>query len=592
MSSASDFVIKNGVLKKYIGSGRDVIIPEGVTAVEDQAFCGCRNLTCVMIPEGVTSIGYEAFADCEKLEVVCIPNSVSTIYWGAFRDCGSLKNVTIPKGVSKIDWRLFENCCSLKQIDIQNPDIRIDDAAFDGCCGLADSDGFLIMKGVLFDYFGKGGEVTIPKTVARIASYAFYDCKALKCVAIPESVTEVSENAFKNCGELTVILPESIKKAKSAFSGCACRVQIKRWSAAVNRLMADCVLEEVFSEDYSAFPPAELFSRAVKLSKEKTWDPNAQNESAMLAALKKNAGKLSGSATDDLEQLNFLCSNRLITAKEIDAYLAEAEKREKPEIKALLLDYQNKLGAESVAKARAKKEKAKKDYEDALVERMTARDPSKGVEGLTIAVTGRLETFNTRNELKAFLADNGAKLASSLMAKVDYLIMNDPQSDSDKAQKARELGVEIITEQRFNELAGHLFSIEEATLVHYYGNGGDVAIPDGVTSIGHETFFCCNGLTSITIPGSVTSIGDGAFFGCKDLTSVTIPDTVTSIGDIAFCDCSRLTSITIPGSVTSIGDGAFSNGLFDNNSSIIIHAPAGSYAEQYAKENNISFVAE
>ncbi|MDE6760055.1 MAG: leucine-rich repeat domain-containing protein [Lachnospiraceae bacterium] len=68
-----------------------------------------------------------------------------------------------------------------------------------------------------------------------------------------------------------------------------------------------------------------------------------------------------------------------------------------------------------------------------------------------------------------------------------------------------------------------------------------------------------------------------------------IPDTidnkkVTSIGDSAFWLCSGLTSVTIPDSVTSIGYGAFSG--CDN---VILIVEKDSYAEQYAKDNNIPY---
>ena len=113
-----------------------------------------------------------------------------------------------------------------------------------------------------------------------------------------------------------------------------------------------------------------------------------------------------------------------------------------------------------------------------------------------------------------------------------------------------------------------------------------ITIPNSVTSIENYAFRSCWNLTSITIPGSVTSIGDGAFNSC-DLESVIIHDGVTSIGNRAFVSCYGLTSIKIPDSVTSIGQDAF--GLCDK---LIICAPVGSYAEQYAKENGIPFVAQ
>ena len=112
-----------------------------------------------------------------------------------------------------------------------------------------------------------------------------------------------------------------------------------------------------------------------------------------------------------------------------------------------------------------------------------------------------------------------------------------------------------------------------------------VTIPNSVTSIEAGTFQYCRSLESVTISDSVTSIGNSAFLGCISLTSVSIPDSVTSIGESAFRDCSSLMSVSIPDGVTSIGEGAFS----DCPDALVIYGTIGSYAEQYAKNNNITF---
>ncbi|MBQ7580682.1 MAG: leucine-rich repeat protein, partial [Clostridia bacterium] len=137
-----------------------------------------------------------------------------------------------------------------------------------------------------------------------------------------------------------------------------------------------------------------------------------------------------------------------------------------------------------------------------------------------------------------------------------------------------------------------------------------ITIPDSVTSIGDWAFCDCLGLTSLTIGNSVTSIGDSAFAGCTGLTNIEIPDSVTSIGDMTFAYCTSLTSIEIPDSVTSIGWYTFSDciGLtsvtipesvtyigieaFDNcPDDMVIFGVPGSYAQTYAEENDIMFVA-
>ena len=100
------------------------------------------------------------------------------------------------------------------------------------------------------------------------------------------------------------------------------------------------------------------------------------------------------------------------------------------------------------------------------------------------------------------------------------------------------------------------FTIENGVLTGYSGLGGDVVIPDGVTSIGDNVFSGNTNVTGVTIPNTVTSIGEGAFRG-TELTSVTIPNSVTSIGPWAFGACNNLTSIAIPASVTSIANHTF-----------------------------------
>ena len=66
-----------------------------------------------------------------------------------------------------------------------------------------------------------------------------------------------------------------------------------------------------------------------------------------------------------------------------------------------------------------------------------------------------------------------------------------------------------------------------------------------------------------------------------------LPETIKEIGKTAFADCTSVTSIRIPASVVQI-----QSGTFNDCKNLTIHAPIGSYAEQYAKENNILFVAE
>ncbi len=71
------------------------------------------------------------------------------------------------------------------------------------------------------------------------------------------------------------------------------------------------------------------------------------------------------------------------------------------------------------------------------------------LEGKTFVITGSLEHYANRNEMKAVIEEQGGKVTGSVSAKTDYLINNDASSGSSKNRKARELGIPVITEEEF-----------------------------------------------------------------------------------------------------------------------------------------------
>lgn len=115
-----------------------------------------------------------------------------------------------------------------------------------------------------------------------------------------------------------------------------------------------------------------------------------------------------------------------------------------------------------------------------------------------------------------------------------------------------------------------------------------IVLHDNIVKIGRSAFSACNKLTTITLPASVKEIEDMAFGNCDILTHVVISEGTETIGDHCFSRCEALESVEIPASVTEIGTMIFKN-CPDN---VVIIGVAGSYAEQYAKENDISFQAK
>jgi DNA ligase (NAD+) len=71
------------------------------------------------------------------------------------------------------------------------------------------------------------------------------------------------------------------------------------------------------------------------------------------------------------------------------------------------------------------------------------------MENLVFVVTGSVNKFNNRNEVKDYIEKRGGKVTGSVTSKTNYLINNDIMSNSSKNKKAKELGVEIITEEEF-----------------------------------------------------------------------------------------------------------------------------------------------
>lgn len=111
-----------------------------------------------------------------------------------------------------------------------------------------------------------------------------------------------------------------------------------------------------------------------------------------------------------------------------------------------------------------------------------------------------------------------------------------------------------------------------------------IEIPESVQHIGKGAFGNCISLESVEIPDSITNIAVCAFHKCESLESIEIPNSVTGIDAVSFSDCKNLKSITIPDNVEYIGDYAF-----ENCDKLTIHCNKNSYAEEFAKKNDIKY---
>ena len=93
-----------------------------------------------------------------------------------------------------------------------------------------------------------------------------------------------------------------------------------------------------------------------------------------------------------------------------------------------------------------------KSLREVLIFEVEESAGSDSFAGKVFVITGSLEHFTNRNELKELIEKNGGKVSGSVSSKTNFLINNDTTSNSSKNKKAKELGVEIISEEDFLNL--------------------------------------------------------------------------------------------------------------------------------------------
>lgn len=104
-------------------------------------------------------------------------------------------------------------------------------------------------------------------------------------------------------------------------------------------------------------------------------------------------------------------------------------------------------------------EKAVNDIVDELLEIIEFENEEisneqEDMAGINFVITGSVNYFANRNEVKALIEKRGGKVTGSVTSKTNYLINNDNMSSSTKNKKAKELNIPIITEDEFINMYG------------------------------------------------------------------------------------------------------------------------------------------
>ncbi|MBO7651822.1 MAG: leucine-rich repeat domain-containing protein [Bacteroidales bacterium] len=212
----------------YINNGlvTDLIVPETVTEIKQNAFGGATCLTSVTIPESVTSIGGSAFEGCSGLTAVTIPNSVTSIGDSAFDGCSGLTSVTIPNSVTSIGFSAFQRCSSLTEITIPESVTSIGSTLINMCDSLKTVNFNCMLEETSEIYYlpmayGNSSVeiVNIGENVTYIPFAAFSYFSGL--ITINYNATNCISSFIDNTNITNIIVGENVETIPDgAFNGC------------------------------------------------------------------------------------------------------------------------------------------------------------------------------------------------------------------------------------------------------------------------------------------------------------------------------------------------------------------------------------
>lgn len=155
-----------------------IILPSGMTKINNPGFTGCTKLTSVTLPETLETIGGKAFKGCSSLKSIIIPNSVTSISGSAFDSCTALTYVKLPDGITALNESTFRDCTALPTVTVPASVATIDKTCFQNCTALAEitllnPDAVVEISGDTLENVGTSAaegttkKLRVPKTLAE-----------------------------------------------------------------------------------------------------------------------------------------------------------------------------------------------------------------------------------------------------------------------------------------------------------------------------------------------------------------------------------------------------------------------------------------
>ena len=169
------------ILLDYLGVKENLVLPDGVRYIIDNAFAGYVELRTVVVPGCYYSIPHACFIACYKMTDITIQEGVTYIAGSAFEDCWALKEVYVPNTVDEMSTRIFKNCESLTTVHLSEHN---EEESYAGV----------------------------------ILSNTFDGCKELTSITLHINTRWIGVNAFINCPKLTDVYYEGTKAQWEAIT--------------------------------------------------------------------------------------------------------------------------------------------------------------------------------------------------------------------------------------------------------------------------------------------------------------------------------------------------------------------------------------
>lgn len=238
MSDMGECIIKDGCLVKYEGKNDVcVVVPEGVEQIgtgryDDAIFDRGASVKAMILPKSVKRIAKSAFNIRDAWVVICLSEEYDFLSEFAEYYGGPSVFYTANPNAKEGEYRRAYNYSQGNVVRITPDDFVIKDGVLlaylgtDSC--LVVPDGVTSVASYAFVASPAVREVTLPSTVRKLESAAFYYAQSLEKIALPRGLSQISENCFRGCTALReMTVPDSVTCIENyAFDGCSAMERI------------------------------------------------------------------------------------------------------------------------------------------------------------------------------------------------------------------------------------------------------------------------------------------------------------------------------------------------------------------------------